>query len=89
MQDGARVRVSGREKAGGGRWSRRLTFHGDFPAACQVSLVAHQDDGDSGERDPWSPWVGELVGPTPLGPARYLGPLSVPPFTSGIHLVRI
>lgn len=45
MQDGAGVRVSGREKAGGGGWSRRLTFHGDFPAACQVSLVAHQDDG--------------------------------------------
>lgn len=22
-----------------------LTFHGDFPAACQVRLVAHQDDG--------------------------------------------
>lgn len=22
-----------------------LTFHGDFPAACQVCLVAHKDDG--------------------------------------------
>ena len=28
------------EKEGGG-----LTFHGDFSAACQICLVAHQDDG--------------------------------------------
>lgn len=35
----------GQRQRGGGRGSGGLTFHGDFPAACQVRLVAHQDDG--------------------------------------------
>lgn len=41
-------------------------------------------------RGPQSPGLGELVETrTPQDPARYLGPFSAPPFTSGIHLVRI
>lgn len=44
--------------------------------------------GTLGER-PMVTMDGEQAGPTPLGPAHYLGPLSVSPFTSGIHLVRI
>lgn len=53
----------------------------------EVRLIAHQDDGDpGGEAHGHQGWG--LVGPSPPGPARYLG-FSVSPLTRGIHLVRI
>lgn len=57
---------------------------------CKSDLLPTRMMGTLG-RGPWSPGMGELVEtrtPTP-GHAHYLDSLSVPPFTSGIHLVRI
>lgn len=45
--------------------------------------------GTLGGQTPGHRGWGNWQGPPPAGPAHYLGPLSVTPFTSGIHLVRI